>query len=374
MQITEIRLSDGRQLRYYDADGAPPRDSAADQRGLPPISTHSELRHDPLLDEWVMVASHRQDRIYKPSVRDCPLCPSRPGHHTEIPAEDYAVVVFQNRFPALAPAPAAATGWQRGTLASRPGAGSCEVICFTAEHDASVAALPPAQLELVVQAWRDRSLALSRLPGVQQVFCFENSGADIGVTLDHPHGQIYAYPFVTPRTARMLTSVADYRSRTGGNLFDDRLADELADGSRVLLRTRWWTAFVPHAARWPYEVHAYPNQRVPDLAALDDRALAELPFVYADLLGRFSRLFERPAPYIAAWHQAPAAARDDFALHLELFTVRRTSDKLKYLAGSESGMGAFANDVRPETAAETLRALGSPLVGLDANDASGGVA
>ena len=358
MRITETRLSDGRQLRYYDADGAPRRDAAVDQRGLTPISTQSELRHDPLLDEWVMVAGHRQDRTYKPAAQDCPLCPSRPGHYTEIPAESYEVVVFQNRFPALSPAPAEATGWQHGSLVRRPGAGACEVICFTAEHDIPVAALPPARLELVAQAWRDRSQALSEQPGVQQVFCFENSGTDIGVTLDHPHGQIYAYPFVTPRTAQMLSSVAEYRSRTGRNLFDDRLADELDDGARLVLRTDHWTAFVPHAARWPYEVHAYPNRRVPDLTALGEQALAELPFIYLDLLGRFRRLFDRPAPYIAAWHQAPITAREDFALHLELFTVRRTSDKLKYLAGSESGMGAFANDVRPETAAATLRALG----------------
>lgn len=173
------------------------------------------------------------------------------------------------------------------------------------------------------------------------------------------YGQIYGYPFIAPRTDRMLSSVAEYRLRTGRNLFDDRLADELDEGSRVAVRTEHWTAFVPHAARWPYEVHAYPNQRVPDLAALPDPALAELSRVYLDLLGRFRRLFNRPAPYIAAWHQAPVTARTDFALHLELFTVRRTSAKLKYLAGSESGMDAFANDIRPETAAATLRELGS---------------
>jgi len=102
---------------------------------------------------------------------------------------------------------------------------------------------------------------------------------------------------------------------------------------------------------------------VPELAALDDRALAELPFVYLDLLDRFRRLFDRPAPYISAWHQAPAGSRDDFALHLELFTTRRTSDKLKYLAGSESGMDAFANDILPETAAATLRTVGNPPLG-----------
>lgn len=356
MRITEIALSDGRELRYYDPDDAPVRDQP-DQRDLQPTTTESELRWDPLLAQWIMIASHRQGRIYKPSVANCPLCPSKPDHHTEVPAPDYHVVVFSNRFPALAPTPG--SPWEKGTLLSRPGEGRCEVVCFTSDHDASVASLKPDQVELIVSAWIDRTTALGRLPGVEQVFCFENSGREIGVTLDHPHGQIYAYPFVTPRTGRMLQSANEYRAATGRNLFSDRLADEVSDGRRIVLRTDHWTAFVPHAARWPYEVHAYPNQRVPDLAALGPAARAELPEVYLELLGRFEHLFDRPAPYISAWHQAPVhAGRDEFGLHLELFTIRRTSDKLKYLAGSESGMDAFANDVSPETAAERLRAAG----------------
>jgi len=353
MKITEIQLSDGRELRYFDADGAPER-TEQDQRGLSATTTESELRFDPLLAQWIMVASHRQARTYKPSTRNCPLCPSKPDHFTEVPASDYNVVVFQNRFPALAPSPGSES--VAGTLSTRPGAGRCEVICFTPDHNASVASLKPAQIELVVQAWIDRTSTLAQLPGVEQVFCFENSGSEIGVTLDHPHGQIYAYPFVTPRTARMLQSAEEYRSTTGRNLFADRLSDEVTDGRRIVLRTDHWTAFVPHAARWPYEVHAYPNVRVPDLPSLGEDALAELPEVYLDLLGRFERLFDQPAPYISAWHQAPVhTGRDLFGLHLELFTIRRTSDKLKYLAGSESGMDAFANDVSPESAADALR-------------------
>ena len=199
--------------------------------------------------------------------------------------------------------------------------------------------------------------------GVEQVFCFENRGSEIGVTLGHPHGQIYAYPFITPRTGRMLSSVAAHRERTGRNLFDDVLADELADRRRVVLAGEHWTAFVPHAAHWPYEVHLYPNRRVPDLPSLGEGARAEFSHLYLELLRRFDRIFgqnEGPTPYIAAWHQAPhrAEARHDYALHLELFTIRRTAGKLKFLAGSESGMNVFINDVPPEAAAERLRELG----------------
>jgi UDPglucose--hexose-1-phosphate uridylyltransferase len=156
----------------------------------------------------------------------------------------------------------------------------------------------------------------------------------------------------------MLQACAGYRRATERNLFDDLLAAEHADGSRIVREGSYWTAFVPYAAHWPYEVHMYPRERVPDLVALADPAKAEFCELYLDLLRRFDRLFGKPAPYISAWHQAPLRYRDDFALHLELFTIRRAPDKLKYLAGSESGMGAFANDVRPEAAAKRLRELG----------------
>lgn len=358
---TLTRLADGRRLIYYDAPGAPARDQP-DLRPPSPIRTSSELRHDPLLDAWVIIASHRQGRTYHPARADCPLCPSRPGHPTEIPADDYQVAVFENRFPALsgsASGPELPTVDDRATdglLARRPGRGRCEVVCFTPRHEASFAELGPAEVGLVLAAWTDRSAELVGVPGVEQVFCFENRGAEIGVTLEHPHGQIYAFPYLTPRTARVLASVDAYAQQTRGNLFDDLVAAERRDGRRVVAQNEAWVAFVPHAARWPYEVHLYPHRRVPDLMALDEVQRRLFPPIYLDLLRRFDRLFTGPTPYIAGWHQAPAgAAERGFALHLELFTIRRADDKLKYLAGVESGMDAFANDILPEAAADRLR-------------------
>ncbi|HEU5416794.1 MAG TPA: galactose-1-phosphate uridylyltransferase [Streptosporangiaceae bacterium] len=363
MHKTTIRLSDGRQLSYYDAAPGQHRD-AADRRDLPPANSASQLRYEPFLDTWVIYASHRQDRSYLPSAQDCPLCPSA-DHLTEIPAADYEVVVFDNRFPALSAAPPGAgpagpegpgAGWPAGVLPERPAAGRCEVVCYTSDHDASFAELPRERVELVLQALIDRTAELSALAGVDQVFCFENRGREIGVTQPHPHGQIYAYPFVTPRTEKALASARAYYRRTARNLFDDVVAAELADGTRVVSQTEHWAAFVPHAARWPYEIHLYPRRRVPDLASLGPAELCDLAGIELDIFGRFARLFDQPAPYIAGWHQAPVrAGRDLFALHLELFTSRRASDKLKYLAGSESAMDAFASDVMPEAAAARLR-------------------
>jgi UDPglucose--hexose-1-phosphate uridylyltransferase len=162
----------------------------------------------------------------------------------------------------------------------------------------------------------------------------------------------------------MLRSLAAHRAATGRNLFDDLVRREREEGVRVVLEGEHWIAFVPYAAHWPYEVHLHPKRRVPDLRALDDAARTEFPQIYLELLRRFDRIFgpgEPPTPYIAAWHQAPfeGEGRDAFGLHLELFTIRRTSGKLKFLAGSESGMSVFINDVPPEAAAMRLREVAS---------------
>jgi len=371
---TTVTLADGRALTYFGASPAHPADYP-DRRELAAVEVQPQARFDRLLREWVVVAGHRQDRTFQPPADQCPLCPSSAGSRTEIPAPEYEVVVFENRFPTLkaaktgteenhsgngtGPQPASLDDSHRGLLASKPAGGRCEVVCFSPDHAASFAGLSLRQAATVMAAWIDRSAELAQLPQVQQVYCFENRGQDIGVTLPHPHGQIYAYPYITPRTDRMLVSCASYRRETGRNLFDDLLAAEHADGSRIVSSGSHWTAFVPYAARWPYEVHLYPRERVPALTALGAAAQAEFCELYLDLLGRFDRLFDSPAPYISAWHQAPVhRGQDDFALHLELFTVRRAPGKLKYLAGSESGMGAFANDIAPEAAASRLRHLG----------------
>ncbi|MGC0340121.1 galactose-1-phosphate uridylyltransferase [Streptomyces sp. SLBN-8D4] len=352
MKKTSTRLADGRELIYYDLRDDTVRD-AVDRRPLERTVTTSEVRRDPLLGDSVAIASHRQGRTYHPPADECPLCPSQGERLSEIPDSSYDAVVFENRFPSLA-----------------GDSGRCEVVCFTSDHNASFADLTEEQARLVLDAWTDRTSELSHLPSVEQVFCFENRGAEIGVTLGHPHGQIYAYPFTTPRTALMLRSLAAHKEATGGeNLFDAVLESELA-GERIVLEGEHWVAFVPYAAHWPYEVHLYPKRRVPDLLGLDEEARTEFPKVYLELLRRFDRIFgenEPSTPYIAGWHQAPfgqleefeGVNRDDFALHLELFTIRRTSGKLKFLAGSESGMNVFINDIRPEAAAQRLREVAS---------------
>jgi UDPglucose--hexose-1-phosphate uridylyltransferase len=379
MYRTRRKLADGREILYFDAEPHPRE--AIDNRDLPITTTHSQARFDALLGEWVVIASHRQTRTFLPPADQCPLCPSTDERFTEIPEHDYEVVCFENRFPSLS---TAATELAEHVIDAplallRNGFGRCEVLCFTSEHAASFAELDPARVRLVVDAWADRSAELGAIPGVGQVFCFENHGEEIGVTLSHPHGQIYAYPFVTPRAQKILANVARHREQHGGNLFGDFLAAERASRIRVVQSNEHWTAFVPPAARWPYEVQLFPHRQVADIDDLDDGERDAFAQIYLDVQRRFARRFPEPMPYIAAWNQAPTerslrsdeeapterslrsdqnaptAPRDEWWLHLQLFSIRRAPGKLKYLAGSESGMNVFINDTTPEDVAAELR-------------------
>jgi UDPglucose--hexose-1-phosphate uridylyltransferase len=360
-------LSDGRELIYFDdADTRLGPERAADSRPPVPRPAVPELRQDPLTGEWISIAAARQDRAFLPPADLDPLAPSTPGHPTEIP-DDYDVAVFENKSPAFGPdlAPpgenpdAALAGLETvGLGRTRPGVGRCEVVCFGPQRTGSWADFPVSRARTVVEAWADRTAALSVLPGVQQVYVFENRGKEIGVTLHHPHGQIYAYPYITPRTRNLLASVASY----GPGLMSDILKYE-QKSERVLIAGEYFTVFVPFAARWPIEVHMLPHRHVPDFAATTGDERAEIAVLYRRILVALDRLYDTPAPYIAAWHQAPVhRGRDVVRLMLQVTSPRRAADKLKYRAGSETGMGAFIGDIAPEATAARLR---EALDGLD---------
>ena len=359
--VRPAMLADGRELIYFDdADSSLPADRAIDERVLDPRPATAHMRQDPLTGEWISIAAARQNRVFLPPADLDPLAPQRPGNPSEIPS-DYDVAVFENRSPSFGPelAEPGVSGTEGRASLRRVGlerkqasVGRCEVVCFSPEHEGSFGTLSTSRARTVIEAWAQRTAALSVLPGVEEVFPFENRGREIGVTLPHPHGQIYAYPYVTPRTERLLASIDDY----GPTLMADILERERG-GPRVLLAGEHWTAFVPFAARWPVEVHLLPHRHVPDFAetTLDERD--ELASLYLRLLRGVDRLYDTPTPYIAAWHQAPVHEhRDDVRLMLQLTSPRRAADKLKYLAGSEAAMGAWIGDVAPEAQAEALRA------------------
>jgi UDPglucose--hexose-1-phosphate uridylyltransferase len=358
-------MADGRELIYFDETHHDDR-VLTDPRDLPAVIPGSQVRYDALLGEWVGIAGHRQTRTYHPPANACPLCPSTASNQSEIPSPSYDVVVFENRFPSFAGTGeiAAVNDPADWLFHTQPGNGRCEVVCFTSDHNTLLSALPPRRLRTVIDAWADRTAVLQAQDGVEQVFCFENRGVEIGVTLAHPHGQIYGYPFATPKTAAAIRSAQVYRDRTGGNLFGDLLAGEVADGSRIVAQNEQWVAFVPFAARWPVEVHLYPRIQVRDLSELDDAGRDALAALYLEVMRRMEGMFADSLPAITGVHQAPVHADTrDYWLHLEVLTIRRAEGKIKYLAGSESAMGAFVNDITPEIAAQRLRDVAAPAVG-----------
>lgn len=347
---------DGRTIRYYDTKG---QVRSAEDLREPEEQPHiGEMRLDPLTNEWVVVAAHRQSRAFLPPKELNPLAASRPGFLTEIPEDDYEVVVFDNRSPSLRePKDSVAMPVELSMeLPAIPAAGKCEVVCFTSDYDSSFKDLSIDQIRTVLEAWRDRTAELSQIPYIQHIAPFENRGEEVGVTLSHPHGQIYAYPYLPPRTEKMLVAATQHLNRTGNTLLDDVISREIRDGVRVIADNEEWIAYVPYAARYPFEIHVAPKRSVPDLATLDESACDQFAPIAKEVLQRLDGVFNTKMAYIAAWHQAPVrVGRDALRLHWQITSIRRAPGKLKYLAGSESAFGSFMMDVRPEQSAQQLR-------------------
>jgi UDPglucose--hexose-1-phosphate uridylyltransferase len=300
----------------------------------------SELRFNELRGEQVVYAIDRQERTFLPAREHCPLDPTRPGGPpTEIPFAAFQIAVFDNRFPSF----------------QKPG-GAAEVVVYTDRHDGSFATLSPARAQALMWVWRHRYEELGARPDVDYVMIFENRGVEVGVTLHHPHGQIYGYPFLPP--VPTLELAAD--ERLGGCAPCALLARELDDGARVLIERDGIVAYVPHAARWAYEAHVVMREHRPSLLDCEPAELRGLAQTLQALVRGYDALFERPFPYVMVVHQAPTSAPAGSPdrqghLHVEFYPPLRTAAKLKFLAGSEQGAGAFISDTLPEESAAALR-------------------
>ncbi len=318
----------------------------------------SELRWNPLLGEWTITATHRQERTFLPPADYCPLCPTQPGaFETEIPAPNFDIVVFENRFPSLqaAPPPPAVEG--SALYPVRPAHGICEVVVYTDRHTTTLAEESVERIRRLILVWCDRFAELGAREEVAYVYIFENKGEAIGVTLHHPHGQIYAYPFIPPRIARQLAQAEQHWARTGRDLPGDILAAEQADGRRIVCENEAFVVFVPFFARYPYETLLVPKRQVTAIVDFDARERQRLAEILKTLLVGYDRLFGFSLPYIMALHQRPTDGQDYpyVRFYIEFLPPHRTAAKLKYLAGSESGAGAFINDTIPEETAPRLR-------------------
>ncbi len=324
----------------------------------------SELRYNPLLGQWVATATARQDRTFLPPADYCPLCPTKPGGFpTEIPAADYDIVVFENKFPSLKTHPGPPTVPGDDLYRVEPGKGVCEVIVYSPNHSSTLAEETVEQIYKLVLVWTERFKELSSLDFVHYVFEFENKGPEVGVTLHHPHGQIYAYPFIPPVIERELWRSRLHFEKNGRCLVCDIVLKEQNDRTRVIAENASFIAVIPFFAGYPYETHVYAKRHLsafPDFQRNEQRDLAE---ILKQVLVAFDELFSRSFPYIMSIHQRPTdgGTYDYYHFHIEFYPPMRSAKKLKYLAGSEAGAGMFINDTLPEQKASELGAHVKPV-------------
>lgn len=353
MHILKLTKPDGRKITLYSR--SPISDIAAAPSPGEAISANPHLRWHPLRGEWVAYAAYRQGRTFMPPPEYNPLMPTTdPKNPTELPAGKYDVAVFDNKFPSLTFSAHDAPEFFVDTL---PANGKCEVIVFTQDPKSFLGALPLDHIELLLEVWGDRTNAISNEGAIQYVLPFENRGVEVGVTLHHPHGQIYAYPFIPPVPQRMQLQQQDYYDANKRSLLECLIQEEISSKERIIFESEHAVAFVPICARYPYEVWVAPVKQVASFSALKKAQRSDLARALKTVLLKYENLWERSFPYLMAWYQAPVDDRDhpEWHLHAQFYPPYRTRDRLKYLAGTELAAGMFANDALPEEKAKELQ-------------------
>lgn len=354
MHCKELVKPDGRRLTLYSR--SPITAAAAPSPFAAPQHANPHLRWHPLRGEWVSYAAFRQERTYQPPPQYNPLAPTRdPASPTELPQGEYEVAVFDNRFPVLT---AQAHDAPALIVPTAPAGGHCEVVVYTQDAGAALATLELGRIALLLEVWAERT-RLAAAAGAAYVLPFENRGAEVGVTLHHPHGQIYAYPFLPPVPQRMLAQEGAYYGEHGAALLPELARREEQSGARLLYRGAHALAFVPVCARYPYEVWVMPRARTGSFGALTAAQRADLARALKTVLLKYEGLWQRPFPYLMVWYQAPTDGQPhpETQLHAQFYPPYRTRERLKYLAGTELGAGLYAMDALPEDKAAELQGV-----------------
>jgi len=315
------------------------------------MSFELELRWNPLLREWVIVAAHRQFRPWQPKTV-CPFCPG-----SEETKGKWDVLVLPNRFPSLVENPPPPFSSPKPPYKVERARGICEVIIETPTHEGDLCDLSQENVRKVIDLFAERYRKLGSKSFIKYVFIFRNKGAAIGVSLHHPHSQIYAFPFIPPRIEKELRSSLEYFEKHGRCLFCDVLKAEKEDGKRIVYESRYMVAFVPYSAMWPYEIHVYPKRHVGSLLEMSGEERDDLAWVLRVVTSTYNSLFDFSLPYIMVFHQIPTDGKDYgfYHMHVEFYPPHRDREKLKYAAGVEWGAGVFIYDKKPEIRAKELR-------------------
>ena len=315
----------------------------------------AELRWHPLIKDWIMIASNRQNRPQMP--KDwCPFCP---GPDNDKVPKEFDVLKYDNDFPALTQNPPVPDDVETEIYKTRPNYGKCEVVLYSPEHTVTLPQLPVPHVRKLVDLWTERFVDIKKDENIKYVFIFENRGDVVGVTMPHPHGQIYGYSVIPKKIQLELESSKEHFEKTGHCLFCDMLRDEKEFGKRIIFENEDFITFLPFFTEYPYGVYIASKAQRQNLEEMTDREKDNLAKILRETAGMLDSLFDYTFPYMMCMHQAPVNSGDTsdyYHFHIEFFPPMRSADKQKFNASSETGCWAHCNPTAPEEKAEELRA------------------
>lgn len=313
----------------------------------------AELRWHPLTKDWVMIASHRQGRPQMP--KDwCPFCPGS----GKVP-DEFDVYEYDNDFPALSQNPPVPDDVANGFFKTAEAYGKCEVILYSSNHTITVPELPNSHIKKLVDLWCERFEAISNDEKIKYIFIFENRGDVVGVTMPHPHGQIYGYSFIPKKLELETASAKEYFAENNKCLFCDMLENEVEAKQRIIFRNEHFTVFLPFFCEYPYGVYIMSNSHKQYITEFNEEERVCLARTIKQTTGMLDSLFDTKFPYMMCMHNAPVNSGDfskDFHFHIEFFPPMRSADKVKFNASSETGAWAHCNPTCPEDTSKELRA------------------
>jgi len=309
----------------------------------PPVTPH--IRWHPSRQEWVTYSASREKRTYFPPKEYCPLCPGgNLNYPTEIPFNDFEIAVFPNRWSSFN---THSKNFIVNHVETMPSHGHCEIVVYSAGHNDTLAEMPLDRIKLLVQTWNDRYIELTNRDDILYVMPFENRGEECGVTLHHPHGQIYCYPFIPPVIEKEI--IAFEKENFILSMMED------LEKKYFVYQDKYIIAAVPPFARYAYEIWIMPKQRIAGPWEFNDKQLESFSVCLQKVVKGYDLFLNKKCPYIMGMHAAPKLDDKSFHFHVEFYPPLRSGDKPKILAGSESMAGVFIMDLLPEETAVTLR-------------------
>ena len=312
----------------------------------------AELRWNPFIKDYIMIASHRQERPQMPKDY-CPFCPSG----GKVP-EDFVVLKYDNDFPALSQNPPVPDDVATEFFKTAPCYGKCEVVLYSKNHTEKVIELSDDHMSKLVDLWCERFAELKEDKNIKYIYIFENRGEAVGVTMPHPHGQIYGYGFMPKKIELELESIKEHKSSTCNCLHCDFLANEIKEDKRIIFKNEHFTVFLPFYSAYPYGVQIYSNAHKSTLLDFNKDELYSLGVTVKQTIGMLDNLFDKEFPYMMCMNNAPlidGEVDEDYHFHIEFYPPMRDANKIKFNASSETGVWAHCNPTCPEETAKHLR-------------------